>query len=103
MTRAGGQMDVTGYTGGAAVGGDEYRRSRGKRTNPTITQAEAQAQIAALNQAILQDTTLSPGRVIAAQVVSAKLKFAKGEERILHVRVRIAGDDHSFTVAVPQS
>jgi hypothetical protein len=101
--RAGGQVDVTGYTGGAAVGTDEYRRSRAKRTNPSITEAEAQAQIAALKQAILQDTTLAPGRVIAAEVVSAKLKFAKGEERILHVRVRIAGDDHSFTVAVPQS
>jgi hypothetical protein len=29
------------------------------------------------------------------------LKFAKDEERILYVRVRVAGDEHSFTIAAP--
>ena len=102
QVREGGQLDVTGYTGGATVGGDEYlRRSRVKRAKPTISEAEAQSQIAALRQAILQDTTMAPGQVVAAQVVSDKLKFAKREERILHVRIRIAGDEHAFTIAAP--
>ncbi len=99
----GGRMDVTGYTGGRALGNEEYRRSRVRRGKAAISEAEAQAQIAALNQAILQPTTLAPGQVVAAQVVSDKLKFAKNEERVLQVRVRIAGDEHSFTIAAPQS
>src|SRR3990170_3727778 len=50
--REGGQLDVTGFTGGSAVGGDEYvRRSTSSKTKPSITAAEAEAQITALKQA----------------------------------------------------
>lgn len=101
--REGGQVDVTGYTGGAAIGGDEYRRSRSRKAKPTITVSEAESQIAALRQAILQDTTLAAGQIIAGQVVTAPLEFGKSQERLLHVRVRIAGDEHSFTIAAPKA
>lgn len=102
--RDGGQMDVTGFTGGSTVGGDEYvRRSRSSRkVKPTISEAEAAQQIAALNQAILKDTTLAPGQVAAGQLVSEKLQFGKKEERTLHVRVRVAGEEHPFTIAAPK-
>jgi hypothetical protein len=100
----GGKLDVTGYTGSATVSGDEYiRRNQPRKGEARISKAEAQTQIAALRQAILQDSSIVPGQIAVGQIVSDKLKFAKGEERILHVRVRIAGDNHSFTVAVPQS
>lgn len=102
--RDGGRMDVTGFTGGSTVGGDEYvRRSRSSRkVKPTISEAEAAQQIAVLNQAILEDSTLAPGQVTAGQVVSDKLKFGKTEDRTLHVRVRVAGEEHAFTIAAPK-
>lgn len=102
--RDGGRMDVTGFTGGSAVGGDEYvRRSRSSRkAKPAISEAEAAQQIAALNQAILKDSTLAPGQVVAGQLVSEKLEFGKKEERTLHVRVRVAGEEHTFTIAAPK-
>jgi hypothetical protein len=102
-TRDGGQLDLTGFTGGSAVGGDEYvRRSRSSRkVKPTISESEAQQQINVLKQAILQDSTLAPGQVAAGQVVSEQLKFAKKEDRTLHVRVRVAGEEHGFTIMAP--
>jgi hypothetical protein len=102
-TRDGGQLDLTGFTGGSAVGGDEYvRRSRSSRkVKPTISEAEAEQQINVLKQAILQDSTLAPGQVAAGQVVSEQLKFAKREDRTLHVRVRVAGEEHGFTIMAP--
>jgi hypothetical protein len=106
MTVRDGKVDVTGYTGGSALSGDEYvRRSNQQRpkTKPTISKQQAEAQIAALRQAILQDTTLQPGQVAAGQVVSQKLVFKKGEDRTLHLRIRIAGDEHGFTIAAPAS
>lgn len=102
--RDGGQVDVTGFTGGSTIGRDEYvRRTRpSRRAKPTISEAEAAQQIALLNQAILKDTTFAPGQVAAGQVVSEKLEFGKKEERTLHVRVRLAGDEHPFTIAAPK-
>ena len=98
-----GRMDVTGFTGGSTVGGGEYvRRQKVRKVKPTISEAEAQAQIAALTQAILQDRTLAPGEVAAGQVVSSRLTFAKEEGRTLHVRVRLAGEEHGFTVEAPK-
>jgi hypothetical protein len=99
--RDGGRMDVTGFTGGSAVGGDEYVRRSPKKVKPTISEAEAQQEIAALNQAILKDSTLAPGQVAAGQLVSQTLKFGKKEDRTLHLRVRVAGDEHSFTIMAP--
>lgn len=102
--REGGQMDVTGYTGGAAVGGDEYvrRTQPRRRTKPSISEAEAQQQIAVLKAAILQDSSLGPNQVAAGQVVSAPLQLKKGEDRTLHLHVRVGSDDHSFTIKAPE-
>jgi len=101
-----GRVDVSGFTGGSAVGGDEYIRqnqSRSKsKTRPTISAAEAEAQIAALKQGILQDSTLAPGKIAAGQVVTEQLKFGKKEDRTLHLRVRVANEEHSFTLAAPE-
>src|SRR5436305_7203996 len=73
-----GQADVSNYTGGSAIGSDETirqssRPSQGSR--PSIDRKTADAQIAALKQAILQDTTIAPGQIAVGQVVSEKLKF----------------------------
>ena len=100
-----GRPDVSNYTGGSAVAGDEYiRRNRqARRSKPTISEAEAQSQIAALRQAILRDGNVAPGQVTAGQIVSERLRFKKGEDRTLHLRVRFAGDEHGFTIAAPES
>jgi hypothetical protein len=100
-----GRPDVSNYTGGAAVAGDEYiRRNRQvRRGKPTISEAEAQSQIAALRQAILQDGSVAPGQITAGQVVSERLRFKKGEDRTLHLRVRFAGDEHGFTIEAPEN
>ena len=99
-----GRMDVTGYTGGSAIGPAEFvRRTKqvSPKSKPSIDRTTAEAQIAALKQAILQDSMIRPGQITVGQLVSQKLKFKKGEDRTLHLRVRIAGDEHSFTVAAP--
>jgi hypothetical protein len=98
-----GHLDVSGYTGSSAIAGDEIirRSNQRSRAKPTISKADAERQIAALKLAILQDGVIQPGQVAAGQIVSEKLKFAKGEDRTVQVRVRIAGDEHGFTVSAP--
>jgi hypothetical protein len=92
-----GRMDVTGYSNSSAVGSNEAIRW----SKPTIDRKTADAQIAALKQAVLQDQTIAPGQIAVGQLVSQKLKFKKGEDRTLHLMVRIAGDEHGFTLAAP--
>lgn len=103
ITDSSGRPDVSGYTGTAGISRDEIirRSAQHGRSKPTISKADAAAQIAALNQAIIHDVTVAPGQVAAGQVVSEKLKFAKGEDRTIHLRIRIAGDEHGFTIAAP--
>jgi hypothetical protein len=90
-------MDVTGYSNSSAVGSTESVRW----SKPSIDRKTADAQIAGLKLAILQDQTIAPGQIAVGQIVSQKLKFAKGEDRTIHVKVRIAGDEHGFTIAAP--
>lgn len=98
-----GKMDVTGFTGGSTIGRDEYvRRSNSNKSKPAITAADAEAQIAALKQAILQDSTLGGGQVAAGQIVTEQLKFGKNEERTLHLRVRVGSEEHGFTIEAPK-
>jgi hypothetical protein len=92
-----GRMDVTGYSNSSTMGSTEAVRW----SKPTIDKKTAETQIAALKQAVLQDQTVAPGQIAIGQVVSDKLKFKKGEDRTLHVRVHIAGDEHGFTIAAP--
>ena len=99
-----GHPDVSGYTGGSAVApGAIVSRTKqpSPKSKPSISRAAAEAQIAVLKQAILQDTTIQPGQIAVGQIVSEKLKFKKGEDRTLHLRVTIAGDEHGFTIAAP--
>jgi hypothetical protein len=99
-----GHPDVSGYTGGSGIATNEIVRRTNRalpKSKPSIDRATAEAQIAALKQAILQDSTIRPGQITVGQLVSEKLTFKKGEDRTLHLRVRIAGDEHSFTVAAP--
>lgn len=99
-----GRVDPTGYTGGSTIGRDEVIRRTGRRADgkkPSLSMDEANRQIAALQLAILQDKLLQPRQVAAGQVVSEPLKFKKGEDRTIHLWVRIAGDEHSFTLAAP--
>jgi hypothetical protein len=99
-----GQADVSNYTGGSAIGSDEIIRQSNtpsRRSKPSIDRKTADAQIAGLRQAILQDTTIAPGQIAVGQVVSEKLELKKSEDRTLHLKVRIAGDEHGFTIAAP--
>jgi hypothetical protein len=99
-----GHADVSNYTGGSAIGSDEIIRqsNRQSQSKPSIDRKAADAQIAGLKQAILQDTTIAPGQIAVGQIVSQKLSFKKGEDRTLHLVVRVAGDEHGFTVAAPE-
>jgi hypothetical protein len=100
-----GGTTINGYTGQAGIAPIAQLRGAQPRgtSKPKISQAEAEQQIAVLKQAILQDGTLQPGQVAAGQIVSQRLPFKKGEDRTLHLRVRIAGDEHGFTIAAPAS
>jgi hypothetical protein len=103
QTTRDGRMDVTGFTGGSTIGGDEYvRQNSSNKSKPAITTVEAEAQIAALKQAILQDSTLGVGQVAAGQVVTEQLKFGKKEDRTLHLRVRVGSEVHGFTIEAPK-
>jgi hypothetical protein len=99
-----GQADVSNYTGGSAIGSDEMIRQSNtpsQRSKASIDRKTADAQIATLKQAILQDTTIAPGQIAVGQVVSEKLKFKNGDDRTLHLVVHVAGDEHGFTIAAP--
>ena len=99
-----GHADVSNYTGGSAIGSDEYVRQSNRPSQgskPSIDRKTAETQIAALNQAILRDQTIAPSQIAVGQVVSEKLKFKKGEDRTLHLVVHMAGDEHGFTIAAP--
>lgn len=98
-TDGSGRMDVTGYTNGSAMAPDEMRQWSKKTLDP----AAANTQIAALKQSILQDTTIQPGQIAVGQVVSQKLKFNKSEDRTVHLRIHIGGDEHGFTIAAPSN
>jgi hypothetical protein len=92
-----GRMDVTGYTGGSAIAPSETVRW----SKHSLDRKTADAQIAGLKHAILQDQTIAPGQIAVGQIVSQKLKFAKDEDRTLHLVVQIAGDTHPFTIGAP--
>lgn len=97
-----GKVDVTGFSGASTIGADEYiRRYQTRKVKPTISRDEANSQIAALKQAILQDTTIQPRQVAAGQLVSAPLTLAKGADRTLHLRIRVGSEEHGFTIAAP--
>lgn len=103
-TDAMGHLDVSNYHGSMGISGSQIVRDTGRDaavSKPTITKAEANQQIAALKQAILQDSSVGPGQIAVGELVSAPLKLAKGEDRTLHVWVKIAGDEHTFTIAAP--
>src|SRR5436305_371471 len=85
-----GHMDVSNYTGGSTVASEQMIRQsnpRSEGSKPSIDRRTAEAQIVALNQAILQDTTIAPGQIAVGQVVSERLKFKKGDDRTLHLKV----------------
>lgn len=101
---ADGRVDVSSYTGGMGISGDEnLRRSKSDRgkSKATISPVEANRQIQALNAAILQDQVLQPNQIAAGQIVSEPLKFKKSEDRTLHLRVHVASDEHGFTIMAP--
>ena len=100
---ASGQVDVSGYTGGTAVAGDETVRRTRRSGKPSIGNEEAHRQIAALRSAILQESSIEPGQIAAGQLVSRKLNLKNGEDRTLHVRIQIGADEHAFTIAAPKS
>jgi hypothetical protein len=95
-----GHLDVSNFNGSMGISQGQIVRDT-TRTKPSITKTEAAQQIAALKQAILQDSSVAPGQITVGELVSAPLKFAAGEDRTLHVWVKIAGDEHTFTVAAP--
>jgi hypothetical protein len=95
-----GHLDVSNFNGSMGISQGQIVRDT-TRTKPSITKAQAEQQIAALKQAILQDSTVAPGQITVGELVSAPLKFAPGEDRTLHVWVKIGGDEHSFTIAAP--
>lgn len=94
-----GRMDVTGYTGGAAVA--PQQQVQWSKHSPDT--AAARTKIAALEQAILQDGVIAPAQVVAGEIVTQKLKFSKREDRTIRVRVHVAGDEHDFTLLAPES
>lgn len=102
---ANGQVDPSNYTGTSGISGAaivQQSQERGRSARPTISKAQAAQQIATLKQAILQDSMVQPGQIAVGEIVSEPLKFKRGDDRTLHLWVRFAGDEHSFTIAAPE-
>jgi hypothetical protein len=99
-TDATGHLDVSNFNGSMGISQGQIVRDT-TRSKPTITKAQAEEQIAALKQAILQDSSVPPGQIAVGELVSAPLKLTPGEDRTIHVWVKIGGDEHTFTVAAP--
>lgn len=95
-----GHLDVSNFNGSMGISQGQIVRDT-TRSKPTITKAQAEQQITALKQAILQDSSVPPGQIAVGELVSAPLKLAPGEDRTLHVWVKIGGDEHTFTIAAP--
>lgn len=99
-TDAMGHLDVSNFNGSMGISQGQIVRDS-TRNKPSISKAQAEQQIAALKQAILQDSTVAPGQIAVGELVSTPLKLADGEDRTLHVWVKIGGDEHTFTIAAP--
>jgi hypothetical protein len=95
-----GQKDISGFSGGMTSG--PVVQSERKRPRRPADTAAADAQIATLQAGILADTSIAPGRVVAGQLVTEKLRLPDKRKRGLIVTVTLAGEVHSFRVDAPQ-
>ena len=96
-----GAMEVNGITGASnPTNGvmSPYTRasSVSEADNPQL-----QADIANLKAAILHPLTIAPSRAEGGQIVTEKPRFARKDERSLHVVVMFNGDEHAFDFALP--
>jgi hypothetical protein len=96
-----GAMEVNGITGASnPTNGvmSPYTRasSVAEADNPKL-----QAEIANLKAAILHPLTIAPTQAEGGQVVTEKPRFARKDERSLHVVVRFNGDEHAFDFMLP--
>lgn len=100
-----GEPDLGGYTGGAnptsGVVSAHTRASDGRGSAATGNAAQDEV-VASLKAGILQSMIIPSASAAGGQVVTEKLKFARKEERSLRVLVDFNGEQHEFTVAVPQ-
>jgi hypothetical protein len=96
---------VTGYTGSMSVpssGATNQLRPGGKRKRPSAEAVrQAEAQIAQLRSAILQEAELAPKQVAAGQLVSAKLNLKRSDDKLLQLSVTVGPDTHSFSFQAP--
>jgi len=100
------QPDVSNYTGSSAVAQTEAINSRSRRPKrkkvSAADKAKAEAEIAQLNQAILQDRMLAAGQVAAGMLVTEKLKPSVTGQP-LTLTITIGPDRHSFNFRAPAS
>ena len=97
-----GRPDVSGYTGGnESMSGMDVNRTRAVAVRAAKDDPKLQAQIAALNAAILHDLTVAPAAAAGGQIVTEKVKFARKEGHDLRLVVDFNGEQHEFAFAAP--
>jgi hypothetical protein len=99
----GGEPDVSGYSGAdnptSGVVSSHTRATSGARA---MSDAQLEANIAALNAGILQPMTVAPATAAGGQVVTEKLKFSRKDPRALHLVVTFNDEPHDFDFEVPR-
>jgi len=96
-----GAMEVNGITGASnPTNGvlSPYTRANSvaEADNPKL-----QADIANLKAAILHPLTIAPSSADGGQIVTEKPRFARKDERVLHIVVLFNGDEHGFDFTLP--
>jgi len=92
---------VSGNYGGAAVGANSFENSADLKSLPPDVATEVSTQIAALKAGLLKSEDIAPGKTIAGQIVTDKLRFGRKEPRELKVSITFNQEQYEFSLDVP--
>lgn len=96
-----GQPDVSNYTGGPVSGVVSSHTDTRTATAQRSPGAQDQAQIDAIQAAILQTAIVAPGQATGGQLVTRKIKFSRKEQKVLRVVIGFNGEQHEFDFEAP--
>jgi hypothetical protein len=98
-----GEPDVSGYSGANnPTSGVASSHTHPTSSTRAMSDAQLEANIAALNAGILQPMTVAPATAAGGQVVTEKLKFSRKDPRALHLVVTLNDESHEFDFEVPK-
>lgn len=96
-----GAMEVNGITGASNPTNGVMSPYTRASTVSEANNPKLQAEIDNLKAAILHPLTIAPTQAEGGQIVTEKPRFARKDERSLHVVVNFNGDEHAFDFTLP--